>query len=45
MIGWVGHVARIGENTNADRVWWGNPTEEKHQENLGTDGRIIPKQS
>jgi len=41
-MGWVGHVARMGENANADRVWWSNPTEGEHQEDLGTDGRIIP---
>jgi hypothetical protein len=34
----------MGEKTNADRVWWGNPRERERQEDLGTDGRIRVKE-
>jgi hypothetical protein len=34
---WVGHEARMGENTGAYRVWW----ERGHLKDPGVYGRII----
>ena len=39
---WVGHVARMGDSKEANKVfWWGNPRERDHLEDPGVDGRII----
>jgi hypothetical protein len=37
----LAHVACMGENRGAYRVWWGNQRERDHLKNLGIDGRIL----
>jgi len=38
---WVGHVARMGEETGRIGPWWGNRREGDHWGDLGIDGWII----
>ena len=38
---WAGHVARVGERTDACRVLWGSLKERDHLQDLGVDGAII----
>jgi len=40
-MGWVGHVARMGERRSVYRVWWENLRERDHLEDPGVDGRVI----
>jgi hypothetical protein len=35
------HVGHVGERKGAFRVWWRNPRESKHLEDLGIYERII----
>jgi len=38
---WAGHVAHMGEERGAYRVFWGNRRAGDHWGDLGVDGRII----
>ena len=38
---WVGHMARMGEETGCIGSWWGNRRERDHWGDLGVDGWII----
>jgi hypothetical protein len=40
---WYGHETRIGSGEMRTEVWWGNPLERGHLEDLGLDGTIILK--
>ena len=35
---WAGHVARMGEEREVYRVWWGNRREGDFRGDLGVDG-------
>jgi len=37
-MGWVGHVARMGEERGCIGSWWGNQREGDHWGDLGVDG-------
>ena len=37
---WAGHVARMGEEREVYRSWWGNRREGDHWGDLGVDGWI-----
>ena len=39
--GWVGHVARMGEQRGCRGSWWGNRRERDQWGNLGVDRWII----
>jgi len=39
IMGWVGHVVRMGGEESYTGFWWGNPRD--HSEDLGLDGRLI----
>jgi hypothetical protein len=38
---WVGHVARMGQMTNAYKILVGKPEGKRLSEELGVDGKII----
>jgi len=38
---WAGHVARMGDERECIRSWWGNRRERDHWGDLGVDGWII----
>jgi hypothetical protein len=40
---WAGHVARMGEGRNVDRVLVGKPEGKNHSEYQGVDGRMGSK--
>jgi hypothetical protein len=42
-MGWVGHVAGVGEEQLRTEVWWGNLRVRNHLEDLSNDGNIIFK--
>jgi hypothetical protein len=42
-IGWVGHVAYIGDRELHTGFWWGDVMERDHLEDIGVDGRIMLK--
>jgi hypothetical protein len=42
-MGWIGHVACMGEGRNVYRVLVGKPEEKDHWEDQGTDGRMGSK--
>jgi hypothetical protein len=39
----AGHVVRLGEMRNANKILVGKPERKNHSEDLGVDGRIILK--
>jgi len=40
-MGWVGHVALMGESRGYTEFWWGNLREKHHLEDPGVDRGII----
>jgi hypothetical protein len=38
---WAGYIARLGGRRGAYRVWWRDPSEGHHLEDLGVDGRTV----
>jgi len=41
LIGWTGHVVRVGDRRSAYGFWWENLREKDYLEDLGLDVRII----
>ena len=41
IMGWAGHVARMGRGEVLAGFWWGNLRERDHLEDQSLDGRII----
>jgi hypothetical protein len=41
IMGWDGHMTRMGNGKVCTWFWWGNLKERDHFEGLGVDGGII----
>ena len=41
LIGWTGHVVRVGDRRSAYGFWWENLKERDYLEDIGLDGNTI----